>query len=429
MTIKPLNKISSTVAPSPDKSITHRAIILASLAKGKSTIYNYLDSDDCRRTIDAFVSMGVRIDKYADKLIIEGKGPDGLGPPASPINAGNSGTTMRLISGVIAGQNFSAQITGDSSLSKRPMRRIIEPLRKMRVEIDAYNDQYPPLKIRGNPNLKSITYKLPVPSAQVKSCVMLAGMRAKGLTAIKQPVISRDHTERMLEYFGIKVGVDNSTVSIEGPVSFEGKEIKIPGDFSSAAFFIVLGLLLPESKIKIENTGLNPTRTGLLDTLTRMGANIKVERTELLNNEPCGDLVVQSSKLKGITLDDPQAITSMIDEIPVLCLAATQAEGKTVIRNLRELRVKESDRIKSISDELNKMRAKVTELEDGLIIEGPVKLKGATLESYDDHRIAMMLSIAALLAEGETVISNTDCVSISFPDFFKILDEFQAISR
>jgi 3-phosphoshikimate 1-carboxyvinyltransferase len=423
--VKKLNKkLNTTISVPGDKSITHRAIILGSLAEGETIINNYLDSDDCRRTINAFRQMGVKLEKINNKIYIESKGLNNLITPENVIDAGNSGTTMRLLCGVIAGQNFYSEIIGDESLSKRPMRRVIDPLRKMGAEISAVNDMYPPIKIRGNTNLNPITYELPVPSAQVKSAIILASLQAVGTTVIKEPIKTRDHTELMLKHFGVEIINTYSTITINGKTRFKGKTVYVPGDFSSAAFFIVLGLILSDAKIKIENVGLNPTRTGLLDCLKKMGANITIEGTRLVNNEIVGNIIVESSKLNSIDITEPQDITNMIDEIPILCLAATQANGTTTIRNAKELRVKESDRIRTISTELNKMGAKIIELEDGFIIEGGTKLKGANVDSYNDHRIAMTLAISGLCAEGETVINNSNCVSISFPEFFTIIEDF-----
>jgi len=423
--VRKLNKkLNTTISVPGDKSITHRAIILGGLAEGETIINNYLDSDDCRRTINAFRQMGVKLEKINNKIYIESKGLNNLIAPENVIDAGNSGTTMRLLCGVIAGQNFYSEIIGDESLSKRPMRRVIDPLRKMGAEISAVNDMYPPIKIRGNTNLNPITYELPVPSAQVKSAIILASLQAVGTTVIKEPIKTRDHTELMLKHFGVEIINTYSTITINGKTRFKGKTVYVPGDFSSAAFFIVLGLILSDAKIKIENVGLNPTRTGLLDCLKKMGANITIEGTRLVNNEIVGNIIVESSKLNGIDITEPQDITNMIDEIPILCLAATQANGTTTIRNAKELRVKESDRIRTISTELNKMGAKIIELEDGFIIEGGTKLKGANVDSYNDHRIAMTLAISGLCAEGETVINNSNCVSISFPEFFTIIEDF-----
>ncbi|OGS19908.1 MAG: 3-phosphoshikimate 1-carboxyvinyltransferase [Elusimicrobia bacterium RIFOXYA2_FULL_39_19] len=420
--IKPKLNINATLKVPGDKSITHRSVIFAGLAQGHCTVYDYLDGDDCRRTIEAFRQCGIEIKKDKTQLYIEGKGLNGLKAPEIPINAGNSGTTIRLLSGVFAGQNFETEMFGDASLSKRPMKRVMEPLGLMGVKIQAANSQYPPLKITGNPDLKPITYNLPIASAQVKSAVLLAGLQAHGKTTVIEPGLSRDHTERLLEYFGAKIKYKNNIVTVEGKAELKAKDIYVPGDFSSAAFFIAAGLLAKKSKIKIENVGLNEGRTGFLKALETMGAKIKIENFKIVCNEPVGDIVAEVSSLKGITLDTA-LVPQLIDEIPLLVLIASQAQGKTVIKGAGELRVKESDRIKAISSELKKMGAVITELEDGFIVDGPVKLHGAIVESYDDHRIAMTTAIAGLCADGETEINNSECVDISFPNFWELIEK------
>ncbi len=425
-TVKPKEKIKHSLTIPADKSITHRAVMLLSIAKGTAVITNYLNAEDCNKTISAFKSMGVKIQNISEnQLLVEGVGIDGLKQPTCPIDAGNSGTTIRLLSGILAGQNFSCEIFGDESLSKRPMKRIIEPLRKMGVEISAKDDEYPPLKIKGNPKLKPIDYTLPVASAQVKSCILFAGMQAKGITTISELKATRNHTERMLKYLDAKIKIIDNKIKIEGPAKLVSKDIQIAGDISSASYFIVAGLLVPDSEIEIKDVGLNPFRTGIITVLEKMGAKIKIKNEKYICNEPVGDIVVSSKKLhSGITIDDPSLIPLMIDEIPLLVLATTQAEGKTIIKNAGELRVKESDRIKTITTELNKMGAKITELPDGFIIEGKTPLRGAVVNSYNDHRIAMTLAIAGLIADGETKIDNSECVNISFPGFWKIIEKF-----
>ncbi|MBU2614817.1 MAG: 3-phosphoshikimate 1-carboxyvinyltransferase [Elusimicrobia bacterium] len=420
-TVKPKEIIHASFTVPGDKSITHRSVILSSLAEGNCVVHDYLDGDDCRRTIEAFRSTGIEIKKEKNKLYIAGKGLKGLTAPAKPVDSGNSGTTIRLMSGVFAGQNFTTEIFGDESLSKRPMKRVIEPLRKMGAQISAKDDQYPPLLIKGNPSLKPVDYQLPVASAQVKSAVLLAGLQTNGTTVVSEPGESRDHTERMLEYLGAKIRVNANTVSLEGGAKLKAKDIFVPGDFSSAAFFIVAGLLVKNSEICIENTGVNSRRTGLIFALEKMGAKIELKDVKTICNEPVGNILIKSGSLSGITLE-PEYIPKLIDEIPLLVLAATQAKGRTVITGASELRIKESDRIKTISTELKKMGANITEQPDGFIVEGPVKLKGfQKVESYNDHRIAMTMAIAGLCAEGETTINNSECVDISFPNFWDLI--------
>jgi len=422
-TVKPKERINHTLTVPGDKSITHRSVMLLSLSEGNSIISNYLKADDTNRTITAFKNMGVNITEISDdKLLVEGVGIKGLKAPHCAIDAGNSGTTIRLLSGILAGQNFSCEIFGDESLSKRPMKRIIEPLRLMGVEISAKDDQYPPLKIKGNPDLKPIKYTMPVASAQVKSCIIFAGMQAKGETHVIEPAPSRDHTEKMLKYLGAKIDVYENKITIEGPTTLKAKDIHVPGDISSASYFLVAGLLVPNSEIEIKNVGFNKYRIGFLQILSKMGANIQIKNIENVCNETVVDIVASSSELHGLSVDQ-NLIPSMIDEIPLLVLVATQAKGTTIISGAEELRVKESDRIKTITTELNKMGAKITELTDGFVIEGKTLLHGAEVYSYNDHRVAMTLAIAGLIADGETKINNSECVNISFPGFWEILEK------
>lgn len=420
------NKIKGEMVPPPDKSITHRAIFLASLSCKKSRIKNPLLSEDCLSTIACFKQLGVPLKFYKNELIVlEGKESRAskfreLFSPSSNLNCGNSGTTMRLLSGVVAAQNFKSCLIGDRSLSRRPMKRVIEPLRQMGALIRAFKDDYAPLEIQGNPNLKSIFWRSPVASAQVKSSILLAALFALGKTKVQEPVKSRDHTERLLKALGIKIRIDQREVSVWGGGSLEGLDLTVPGDFSSAAFFIAAALLAPESHLIIQNVNLNPTRTGFLKILKKMGANIKIKNLRSSFNEPLGDLEVRSSSLKAVTIQKKE-IPFLIDEIPILAVLATHAKGETSISGALELRVKESDRIASMANELKKMGADVEEKKDGLLISGPVLLKGTKLNSYQDHRIAMSLAIAGLMASGETKISDFDCVNISFPNFLKEL--------
>lgn len=422
--ITPITSFDLTYTPPPDKSITHRAIMLLSISKGTGIIKNYLDSDDCLRTLDAFKKMGINIKVDKGILEIEGVGPEGLKPPQTEIYAGNSGTTARLICGILAGQEFETKITGDDSLSRRPMKRIIEPLRMMGTEIQARDDNYLPITIRGKRSLNPIEYTTKTASAQVKSCILFAGIYSDGVTTVIEPVKSRNHSELMLSYLGANISAHNTSVSITGHPELKAKEIEIPGDISSAAFFITAALLTEDSKIEIKNVGLNPTRVGFLNILKKMGASIEIKNIRTANNELIGDLIVKSSKLKQIDIS-AEDIPQMIDEIPLLTLIATQIEGQTKISGAQELRVKESDRLKTISTELNKMGAKITELYDGLIIEGKTKLKGCEVESYEDHRIAMTLAIAGLIADGETIIRNHECVKVSYPSFWNDLEKLK----
>ncbi|MFN3739939.1 MAG: 3-phosphoshikimate 1-carboxyvinyltransferase [Thermodesulfovibrionales bacterium] len=420
--------------PPPDKSITHRAIMFASLAEGKSIIRNHLIAEDPISTMNAMRMLAVEItEAQPSALIIHGKGLHGLKEPFDVINCGNSGTTARLISGILAGNPFFSVLTGDDSLKQRPMARIINPLRQMGAVISArQGDKYLPLAIKGG-GLKAIRYEMPVASAQVKSCLILAGLYAEGVTEIIEPQRSRDHTERMLRAMGADIRTEDRRQRTEDrPYTAEVKglgdkklnsiDITIPADFSSAAFFIVGALIIPDSEILIKNVCVNPTRTGLLNVIKDMGAEVRIENMRDVSGEPVGDIYVRTaSSLKAVKVGK-ELMPSMIDEFPILCVLATQAEGVTEIRGAEELRVKESDRIKAMATELKKMGVELEEYPDGIAIKGKSFLKGAQVDSYNDHRIAMSLAIAGLIAEEETVINNPECVDISFPGFFSVLE-------
>ena len=412
------NEIKEISVPA-DKSITHRAVMLSAFVNGSYTVTNFLTADDCMSTINAFRLMGVDIKETLinGKRSLEIKSSGKLKSPQKSIDAGNSGTTTRLLCGILAGQDFTVEITGDASLSKRPMKRVIEPLTQMGAKITAKDNNYLPVKITGNPQLKPVKYRSAISSAQVKTCLLFAGMQANGETTFVEPVKSRDHTERMLKSLNVNIKEDSASVSITGPVSIKpGFKIEVPGDISAAAFFLVAGVLLPNAYFKVLETGTNYTRSGIIDVLKSMGADIKIVNEHMCIPELIADIEVKSSSLKACKIEK-EIMPRLIDEIPIIALAATQAQGTTVISGAEELRVKESDRLKAVADELKKMGADIEETKDGLIITGPVKLRGAEVDSHDDHRIAMMLSIAGLIAEGETKIKNAQCVSISFPDF------------
>ncbi|MFZ5906303.1 MAG: 3-phosphoshikimate 1-carboxyvinyltransferase [Nitrospirota bacterium] len=407
--------------PTPDKSISHRAVIFSALAQGKSVIKNFLRADDPLSTIKAFREMGVEIDDKGMDIIVHGKGIHGLREPHNVIDCGNSGTTMRLLAGVLAGNPFFSVLTGDRSLRSRPMARVIAPLVQMGADISARADnKYPPVAVKGR-RLQPIRYPMPIASAQVKSSLLLAGLYADGSTEIIEPAKSRDHTERMLPAFGGAVTVKGLAVKIQGGTSLQAHDVSVPGDFSSAAFFLVGALVIQNSDIMIRDVGINPTRTGLLNVLKRMGAEIGVENRRELSGEPVADIHCKNATgLNAVTVTK-EDIPSMIDEFPILCIAATQARGTTTIRGAEELRVKESDRIGSMVKELRKMGVETEEFADGLSIQGGAELKSAVLESHDDHRIAMALSIGALIAEGMTEIRGISSVNISFPGFFDIV--------
>ena len=420
MIVNKVSKLQGTITVPADKSITHRAIMLSSIADVKSIINNFLPSEDCFSTMSAFTNMGVEIEKNKNTLTIKGVGIKGLKAPQKDIYAGNSGTTTRLISGILAGQTFTSTIIGDDSLSKRPMKRVIEPLKLMGAEISAKDNNYLPMTINAKGNLKSIEYKSPVASAQIKSCILLAGLYADGVTKITEPVKSRDHSERMLKAFGADVSVDGLTISIKKCDKLFSQNIDIPCDISSAAFFLVAGLIAPNSNIKILNVNINPTRDGIIEVLKNMGANITLDNIRTVSGEEVADIEVSSSKLNAVNIG-AEIMPRLIDEIPVIALAAAQAEGTTTISGAKELRVKESDRLSAIATQLIKMGADITETEDGLIIKGVSKLKGNKVDSFKDHRIAMMLSIAGLIADGKTEIADSACVNISFANFYDIL--------
>ena len=441
--IKFVKCISGIITVPVDKSISHRAVMFGAIAEGVTRINNFLDAEDCNRTIKAFQQMGIEIKSKvksnphwgAGKLkVVEiyGKGLRGLKAPNKPIYCGNSGTTMRLLSGILAGQNFKSILTGDESLSQRPMKRIAAPLKEMGAKIKSkvksqkskVDKICPPLIIRGG-NLKAINYKSPVASAQVKSCVLLAGLYADGVTSVTEPFLSRDHTERMLRSFGVQVKLKGLKASIKGRQKLKATNITVPADISSAAFFIVAALIVKNSALRIKSVGINPTRTGILDILKRMNAKIKVKSKKSKGKkyvEPVADLIIESSQLKATTIEG-DVIPRAIDELPVLMVAATQANGTTKIIGAKELRVKETDRIKSMSEGLNKMGADIKVIGDDIYIKGPTKLKGAALNSLGDHRTAMSFAVAGLVAEGETTIKDTECILTSFPNFSKTLSK------
>jgi 3-phosphoshikimate 1-carboxyvinyltransferase len=419
--ISKAKRFKGEFSPPPDKSVSHRAVIFSSLSRGKSVIRNLLKAEDPVSTINAFRALGVGIDDRGEEVVVNGKGIHGLTEPINVIDCGNSGTTIRMLSGVLSGNPFFSVLTGDESLRKRPMARVINPLREMGARIMARaEDRYPPVVIRGG-NLRPVKYSMPVASAQVKSAILLAGLYAEGETEITEPVKSRDHSERMLPAFGARVTAEGLRVSIKGGAELTGTDIHVPGDFSSAAFFIVGALLIRDSDIAIRNAGINPTRIGLLGALEKMGAKIAMSNIRELSGEPVADIrCTGGAELRAIEITKGE-IPALIDEFPILCVAATQAEGITTIRGAGELRVKESDRIKSMATELRKMGAEVEEFEDGLSIKGRSTLRGAEVESYGDHRIAMAMAIAGLVAEGTTGIHGIGAVNISFPGFFDII--------
>jgi 3-phosphoshikimate 1-carboxyvinyltransferase len=401
-----------------DKSISHRAVIFGSIAEGQTSVRNFLDGHDCRATVGVMRALGVEIDvRTPTELVVHGRGLDGLQEPNSVLDCANSGTTIRLLAGLLAGQPFTTFLSGSAQIRRRPMNRIVNPLRGMGADImGRQNGNYAPLGIRPA-RLRSVEYEMPMASAQVKSCVLLAGMYAKGLTIIREPGPTRDHTERLLRAMGAPVDVIGHTVHTERPTSpLRGIDITVPGDISSAAFLLVAGAIVPDSRITIAGVGVNPTRTGIIDALQQMGAQITFHNEREQAGEPVADLEIRYSNLRAATFSGPGIVT-MIDELLVLAVAATQAKGRTIVKDAAELRVKETDRIASTVGELRKMGAKIEPTSDGFIIDGPTELMGAPVESQGDHRLAMALAVAGLVAQGETTIYNSEVTADSFPGF------------
>lgn len=419
--LEKVSKLKGKISVPGDKSISHRSLILGSIAQGETRIYNFLDSLDCLKTLECMQALGAEIDLSKDNFIkIKGKGLYGLQEPKDMLDVGNSGTTIRLLTGLLSGQNFYSVLNGDNSIRRRPMKRVVEPLRLMRADIWGRKDgQFAPLSVRGN-KLNPLHYTLPVASAQVKTALLLAGLYATGETVIKEPLPTRDHTERMLEIMQADIKISSPEIKIKGGKELKGTEIFIPGDISSAAYFIAAAGILRDSQVIIKQVGVNPTRTGIIKILKKMGTKIDILNYQIKSNEPQADLMIEYSKQKGIEIKK-EDVPFLIDELPLIAVVATQAQGKTVVSGARELRVKETDRIKATVNELKKMGADIEEKEDGFIVTGPSRLKGAVCESYNDHRIAMSLAVAALLAEGKTVIKNSECIDISFPGFEKTL--------
>ena len=413
--------LKGTIRVPGDKSISHRSIIFGSLAKGETKVYDILRGEDVLSTIQVFRDLGVSIQDDGDVIRIQGVGFQGLQAPTAPLDMGNSGTSIRLISGVLAGQDFAVTMVGDDSLSKRPMDRVAIPLRQVGVEIAGQGERdCPPLHEKGTHQLQPIHYRLPVASAQVKSALIFAALQAEGESTIIEKEKTRDHTEDMIRQFGGEIQVDGKIIRIQGGQEFQGQEVIVPGDISSAAFWLVAGLILPESVIKIENVGINQTRTGILDVIQEMGGDLTIEDRD--EKAVSASLTVKTSSLKGIRIDG-ELIPRLIDELPIIALLATQANGQTVIADAEELRVKETDRIQVVADSLNAMGANVVPREDGMIITGPTPLHGADLETFGDHRIGMMAAIAALLVrDGNVVLDRAEAINTSYPSFFEDLE-------
>ncbi|MCH5185815.1 MAG: 3-phosphoshikimate 1-carboxyvinyltransferase [Oscillospiraceae bacterium] len=415
MNIKKIRSLNGVIEVPGDKSISHRAVMLGALADGDTEIYGFLKGADCLATIDCFRKMGIKIDESEDRIIVHGKGLHGLRAPSETLYTANSGTTTRLLCGILAGQGFDTQITGDASVQKRPMKRVIEPLSKMGAHIEG---DFCPLRITGS-KLKSITYDMTVASAQVKTAILLAGLYADGTTTVNEIEKSRDHTELMLSSMGADIKTNGLSVSVSKCEKLTPHNITVCGDISSAAFFMVAAAVMPDSRVTIKNAGINPTRSGIIDVMREMGADITVTGEHTVSGEPVGDITVSSSKMHGTKISGP-IIPRLIDEIPAIAVLAAFAEGETVISDARELKVKETNRIRAIVDEFTKCGVDITETEDGMIIRRTKNIKGADFKTYGDHRMAMSLAILAQNAEGESSLDDSRCVDVSFPGFFDL---------
>lgn len=413
--------LKGTITVPGDKSISHRSIMFGSMAKGKTTVTGFLPGEDCLRTIEAFKQMGVKIEQQGTDVTIESEGMDAFQEPMDILYMGNSGTTTRLLLGLLAGSHVHAVLSGDESIAKRPMKRVINPLREMGAHITGREDgQFTPIAVKGT-ILQAIDYTLPVASAQVKSAVLLAGLNAEGTTIVREKEATRDHTELMLRQFGVNIDTTDGVISLAGGQKLTASHVAVPGDISSAAFFLVAGAITKGSEITLENVGLNKTRTGIVEVLEAMGANLEIQPYDHEHAEPAGRIIIRTSQLTGTTIGG-DLIPRLIDEIPIIALLATQAEGTTIIRDAEELKVKETNRLDAVVAELSKLGANITATEDGMIIEGPTQLHGAALKTYGDHRMGMMNAIAALITDGAVTLDDADCIAVSYPTFFEDLD-------
>lgn len=414
------SRLNGSIKVPGDKSISHRSIMLGAIAEGRTTVEGFLEGEDCLRTIEIFKQLGVSIERQGTNVTIDSPGIENWTTPSDELYAGNSGTTARLMLGILAGSNVSSVLTGDESLSKRPMKRVTIPLQSMGAKIvGTEDDEYLPLTVNGG-ELSGMTYHVPVASAQVKSAILFAGLRASGKTIVSEPAISRDHTERMFEQFGVSIETNGNTVTIEGGQTLQASSVKVPGDISSAAFFLAAAAMVENSSVEIVEVGLNPTRTGIIEVLRQMGAAIDVHEETGGRGESYGTIKVSKATLHGIEISG-EIIPTLIDELPIIALLATQAEGTTIIKDAAELRVKETDRISAVTTELKKLGASIEATPDGMIIHGPTPLKGTSMNSYGDHRLGMMAAIASLVADGEVIIEDPACIAVSYPNFFEHL--------
>ena len=418
MKLQQKQALTGSIQIPADKSISHRSIMFGALATGTTTVKNFLRGEDCFSTLHAFQKLGVPIQDDGETITIEGVGFAGLKPAEEAIDVGNSGTTIRLMMGILAGQDFTTTLFGDDSLAKRPMNRVMLPLREMGAKLTGnQGSEFPPITIEGTTTLKPIEYRLPMASAQVKSAILFAALQAQGTSRIIEKEPTRNHTEEMIKQFGghIETAADEKTITLSGPQTFQGQEVVVPGDISSAAFFLVAGAIVPNSRIRMTNVGVNPSRTGILTVMENMGADLVTSEVDEQNQS--ATLTIATSSLQGVTIEGA-IIPKLIDELPIIALLATQAQGTTVIKDAEELKVKETNRIDATAEELRKMGADITPTEDGLLIKGPTPLHGAEVDSRGDHRIGMMLAVASLIAQGETELLRPEAINVSYPNFF-----------
>lgn len=423
--ISPAARVSGTICLPGDKSISHRYAILAALAQGSTRISNFSTGADCHSTLGALRALGIAIEEHGTRVTIRGEGLEGLKAPSAELDAGNSGSTIRMLSGVLAGQPFSSRIGGDESLSRRPMDRIMKPLARMGAVVRARDGRFPPLEIEGGRELRAIDYLLPVPSAQVKTCILLAGLYCEGRTIVREAMRSRDHTEIALREFGAAITTERNIITLDGRPTLTAGELAVPADLSSAAFFIVAALLLPGSNLVIRGVGLNPTRSTLLDFLVSAGAGIRILDLAQGNGELAGDILVQSSRIRGGVIEK-DTTAALIDEIPALAVLGAASEQGLTVRDASELRIKETDRIATVAENLRRMGVDIQELPDGFVIPGKQRFRAAELDSCGDHRIAMAFAIAALAADGPSQIHGAESASVSFPEFFPVLRQVTA---
>lgn len=422
--ISPAERLRGILQFPGDKSISHRYAMLAAIAEGATRIRNYATGADCQSTLGAIRALGVPVEQQEAEVLITGAGLDGLREPAGILDAGNSGSTIRMLSGILAAQPFTSRIAGDESLSQRPMERIMRPLEAMGASIQAREGRFPPLEIRGA-RLRPIDYTLPVASAQVKTCVLFAGLHAEGVTTVREPVRTRDHTEIALREFGAEVEVQNRAIAVHGRARLRSLDLTVPGDLSTAAFFLAAALLIPDSHLTVQDAGLNPTRAALLDFLTSMGADIRIPRLEQRAGELVGDIEIRSSSIRGGRIEK-ELSAALIDEIPVLAVLGATSQDGLEVRDAAELRVKESDRIATLAENLRRMGVAIEVFPDGFRVPGRQRLRAARLDSFGDHRIAMAFGVAALAADGECIIDGAEAASVSFPDFFATLSRIRA---